>query len=352
MTIQDLKDQNLIVLECISGSRAYGTDVPGSDTDIRGVFVLPKDRFYGMSYVPQVSDTTNDTVYYELGRFVELASKNNPNILELLAMPEAQTLLRHPVMDRFPVELFLSRRCKHTFGGYAIAQIKKARGLNKKIVNPVGKDLKPLLDFCYVFQHQGSISLQQWLDRKGLRQQQLGLVNVPHAEGVFGIYVDQNDEGLYKGVQRKPDATTVLLSSVEKGVAPAGYLYFNLDGYKQYRRQYREYWTWMEERNEERYANNQRHGRNYDSKNMMHTFRLLDMGTEILRDGKVIVRRPNRDELMAIRRGDFEYELLIERAETKMQEMDELATTSPLPKQPDLARIEAALVRARLEWYG
>jgi hypothetical protein len=42
MTIDDLKARNLILLECISGSKAYGTDLPTSDTDIKGVFVLPR----------------------------------------------------------------------------------------------------------------------------------------------------------------------------------------------------------------------------------------------------------------------------------------------------------------------
>lgn len=54
MTISDLKSGELIILECISGSRAYGLDTPSSDTDIKGVFLLPKEDFYGLNYVPQV----------------------------------------------------------------------------------------------------------------------------------------------------------------------------------------------------------------------------------------------------------------------------------------------------------
>lgn len=74
LTIDDLKAQNLILFECISGSRAYGLDTLTSDTDIKGVFYLPKEQFYSLhsDYIPQVSNETNDIVYYELGRFVEL----------------------------------------------------------------------------------------------------------------------------------------------------------------------------------------------------------------------------------------------------------------------------------------
>ena len=37
LNIADLKQQNLILLETVSGSRAYGLDTPESDTDMRGV---------------------------------------------------------------------------------------------------------------------------------------------------------------------------------------------------------------------------------------------------------------------------------------------------------------------------
>lgn len=92
MTIDDLKSQNLILFECISGSKAYGLDTATSDTDIKGVFLLPKEDFYGLNYIPQVSNETNDIVYYELGRYFELLLLNNPNILELLSTPENKIL--------------------------------------------------------------------------------------------------------------------------------------------------------------------------------------------------------------------------------------------------------------------
>ena len=41
MTIADLREQHLILFEAVSGSRAYGTNLPHSDTDLKGVFVLP-----------------------------------------------------------------------------------------------------------------------------------------------------------------------------------------------------------------------------------------------------------------------------------------------------------------------
>ena len=48
MTIEELRAKNLILLECITGSKAYGLDLPHSDTDIRGIFILPKKQYYGL----------------------------------------------------------------------------------------------------------------------------------------------------------------------------------------------------------------------------------------------------------------------------------------------------------------
>ena len=83
MTISELREKGLIILECISGSKAYGLDTPSSDTDIKGVFILPKKDYYGLTYIPQINNETNDIVFYELGRFMELLLLNNHILLVL-----------------------------------------------------------------------------------------------------------------------------------------------------------------------------------------------------------------------------------------------------------------------------
>ena len=126
LTIDWIKENGLLVFEAISGSKAYGLDTVKSDTDIRGVFVLPKNRFYGLDYTEQVNNATNDIVYYELKRFMELLSKNNPTILEMLNTPVDCVLQKHAIMDLLKPELFLSKLCEKTFANYAYTQIKKA----------------------------------------------------------------------------------------------------------------------------------------------------------------------------------------------------------------------------------
>lgn len=349
MTIQDLKDQNLIIFECISGSKAYGTDTPESDTDIKGIYILPQNMIYGLKYVEQVSDKKQDVTYYELGRFIGLCLKNNPNILEMLAIPADKILYKHPIFDQLTPELFLSKLCKNTFSGYAYEQIKKARGLNKKIVNPVGEKKKSILEFCYVLHEQGSIPLSKWLEINGLEQENCGLVNIPHFKDAYGIYHSKTLH--YKGISHKGAATKVLLSSIPKGEPSLGTMHFNEDGYVKYCKDYRDYWTWVKERNPARYENNIKHGKNYDSKNMMHTFRLLDMAAEVLSTGKIIVRRPNREELLSIRRGDREYDDLIVEAENKMEVVTQAYENSPLPDKPDRQLVNDLLVSMRREWY-
>jgi len=240
--ISYLRKNKLILLECISGSKAYNLDVPTSDTDIKGVFYLPRDLFYGFHYIPQVANETNDIVFYELGRFLELLAKNNPNILELLESPLDKVIQKHPIMDRIKTEDVLSKKCKDTFGGYAFTQVRKARGLNKKIVNPLPKEKKTILDFCYILKNQGSIGLRQWLKEQNKSQDNIGLVNIPHFKDTNGLFYDEASKLGYKGIMKKETATTVLLSSIPKGEHPTTYLQFNQDGYIKYCKDYKEYW--------------------------------------------------------------------------------------------------------------
>ena len=148
MTLTQTRSPECRLLEVISGSRAYGTHTPESDTDLKGVFVQPRDGFFGLERVEQINNDTNDIAFYELGRFAELLAKNNPNLLEMLFTPEDCLVFRHPLMERFTPGMVLSRLCCEAFAGYAMTQIRKARGLNKKIVNPQPEERREILDFC------------------------------------------------------------------------------------------------------------------------------------------------------------------------------------------------------------
>jgi predicted nucleotidyltransferase len=59
MNLTELRQSNQLLFESISGSRAYGLDLPGSDTDYRGVFILSKKQFYGLKYTEQINSSNN-----------------------------------------------------------------------------------------------------------------------------------------------------------------------------------------------------------------------------------------------------------------------------------------------------
>ena len=353
MVFDTLNQEGTLLLECVSGSKAYGLDLPTSDTDIKGVFIQPKKSFFGLGEVLQANDEKNDIVFYEVGRFIDLLAKSNPNILEMVCVPEQFVLYKHPLMDLIKPELFISKACKNTFAGYAKTQIRKARGLNKKILNPVGKERKSVLDFCYVFYGQGSIGLKKWLELQGVEQENCGLVNVPHMKNMFSLFVDTADKAYgFKGVANlAKDANEVQLSSIPKGLEPAAYLFFSKDGYSKYCKDYKEYWAWVGKRNEVRYNNTVEHGKNYDAKNMMHTFRLLNMAKEIAVEGKINVHRPNREELLKVRAGEFMYNDLVKRAEVLVAEIEELFEKSTLPDFPDVVAAEGVLREIRERVY-
>jgi len=251
LTIEDIKRKGWLIFEVIAGSKAYGLDSPISDTDIRGVFVLPKELFYSLDYTPQVSNETSDIVYYELRRFIELLSKNNPNIIEMLNVPKQFVLLKHELMERITSDLFLSRLCEKTFANYAFTQIKKAYGLEKKIVNPVDEERKTVLDFCFVHIDKEAVALKDFLNTIGYRQEHLGLSSIDHMRDCYNLFHSEHLN--YSGIVKKENANDVCLSNIPKSEESIGLLYFNKDGYSVYCKRYKEYWDWVEKRNEERY---------------------------------------------------------------------------------------------------
>ncbi|PQJ78221.1 nucleotidyltransferase domain-containing protein [Polaribacter porphyrae] len=347
-TIEELKKSNSIIFECISGSKAYGLATPNSDTDIRGVFILPKEQFYSLDYVGQINNETNDVAFYELRKFIELCAKNNPNILEMLNVPEECILYKHSLFDQIKKELFLSKLCKNTFANYAFTQIKKARGLNKKISNPVDKKRKTVKDFCIIRDGKKAVSLLDFLNDKNLKSENCGLAKVSHIKDCFNLFYSETLS--YNGISRT-NANEVCVSSIPKVEEPIALLYFNKDGYSAYCKKYKEYWTWVEKRNEERYKNNVSHNKNYDAKNIMHTFRLLLMAREIGEFGVINVNRIDREYLLSIKNAVYEYDELVKKAESIKDNLDSIYSNSSLIEKPNFDKINKLLFKIRNQFY-
>lgn len=351
MNIKDI--ENKIIYNTISGSHAYGLNTPQSDVDTRGIFLLKNENLLTLNnYVDQVSDDTNDTIFYELNRYAELLHTNNPNIIELLYIPKDKIIEKSPVFDNFIKhrDEFLSKLCKNTFGGYAISQIKKARGLNKKIVNPVDKEKKTPIDFSYLTFKGGSINLRKWLkgqkDVNMQNQSNYGLQKINNMKDVYNLYY--REDGIYAGIINKDETSnTVRLSSIPKGEKPIGVLYFNLDGYSMYCKKYKEYWDWVDKRNEHRYNSNINNAHNYDGKNLSHCVRLLDSAIYIGKYGTLKIEPENKELLFSIKYGKLPYDDIMKMVEDKKQEMDEVFDSSDLPERVDINKINELILEIR-----
>ena len=118
-----------VVYRCVVGSRAYGLDDDQSDTDRRGVYLPPAERHWSLYGVPeQLESPGTEEVYWELQKFLTLALKANPNVLECLYTP----LVEHasPVAQEMLAmrDAFLSRMVYQTYNGYVLSQFKKLQG--------------------------------------------------------------------------------------------------------------------------------------------------------------------------------------------------------------------------------
>jgi hypothetical protein len=124
-----LAENNLypyVIYRCIVGSRAYGLDNEYSDTDRRGVFLPPAERHWSLIGVPeQLEDSKKDETYWEIQKFLVLALKANPNVLECLYTPfvEHATPLAQEMLEMRTS--FLSRMVYQTYNGYVLSQFKK-----------------------------------------------------------------------------------------------------------------------------------------------------------------------------------------------------------------------------------
>jgi len=118
--------ERFIIYRCVVGSRAYGLDTDESDTDLRGIYLAPSDLQWSLFGAPeQFEDNAAQSCYWELQKFLAMALKANPNILECLYSPlvEKQTPLATELLAIR--ERFLSQMIFQTFNGYAMSQFKK-----------------------------------------------------------------------------------------------------------------------------------------------------------------------------------------------------------------------------------
>lgn len=335
-----------MIFKAVVGSQSYGTSTSTSDVDYKGVYVQPIEDILSFRYKEQY-EAGKDESYFEVKRFIQLLASANPTVLELLYSPDDCVLQKDPLFDLIIAQRdkFLTKKCLNSFGGYAVAQIKKAKGLDKKMNYEKHRVVrKDVLDFCHVFERGVAIPVKNWLKSENKKQEHCGLSSIDHVTGVYAMYYDhlaemksdnprfEGDGYGYKGIVGE-NSNEVRLSSIPKYANRDAFLYFNKDGYSMHCKDFNEYQTWLKNRSVQRFTETKEHGQKIDGKNLLHCRRLLDMAMEIATTGTITVRRPNAEYLLSIRKGEVNLDELITQAESDLLALNDLFAASNLPEE-------------------
>jgi uncharacterized protein len=115
-----------VIYRCVIGSQAYGLNEPGSDVDRWGIYVPPAELHWSLHGVPdQLEDHATQETYWEVQKFLVLALKANPNVLECLYSPLVE-MATSPAQELLAMRsIFLSRLVYQTYNGYVMSQFKK-----------------------------------------------------------------------------------------------------------------------------------------------------------------------------------------------------------------------------------
>jgi len=333
------------------GSHAYGTSLPTSDMDIRGICVAPMEYYLGFSkmFEQTVQNAPVDLTIFELRKFMKLAADANPNALEIIFTDPSDHLLVHPLMERLfeARHLFLSKKAKHTFAGYANSQMKRINAHYRWLKSPLKApptraefDLpeRTVIPADQLAAAQAAIQKQidqwSWHEMEHLEPSLRQAMQDEFTRRLLEITQwswDETDEKVWQAATRAVGFDTNFIRLLDLERRYTGRL-----------REWQNYQTWLKTRNPARAEIEAKWG--YDCKHAMHLIRLFKMCKEVLTTGQVNVRRPDAKELLEIRHGAWTYEQLVEFSDKQDAELDELVKTSTLPKQPDREKLDQLCV--------
>lgn len=368
MTVDFNLRQHTILLT-VSGSRAYGIQLPDSDVDLKGVAIPPRRYFFGFtsvfhqtddaaamqSFVDLLTPAEVDShggrqpegTVYNLIKFARLAAECNPNILDVLFCRPQEIRFTTVLGNRLREHAgwFLSAKARYTFGGYAAAQLKRIKGHRRWLLDPPKK--KP---------SRSDYDLPQ---RSLIPTDQLAAAQAAIEKKMNEWAVDYGTLDRSEILHIQTQVTRFLAEIMETTDArwrcasrAIGYdenFMVLLDRERRYRgamRGWQQYQNWKTNRNATRAVMEAKFG--YDVKHAAHLVRLLRMGREILSSGKVRVWRGEIDaeELKAIRRGAWSYDELLEKVagEERALEKAFVSKDDVVPRVPDRQRLNRLVI--------
>lgn len=287
-----------IIYFTLGGSHAYGTSKETSDIDLRGICLERPNELIGLDSFEQVEHKDPDTVVYTVRKIVNLLCNCNPNCIELLATRPEEIILIKPdgQLLRDNIDLFLSQRATHSFGGYATAQL-------RRLQNALARDHYPKEEKVKHMMKSIQNQLQHFKDTYN-----------NFDEGSIKLWIDENTSEIMMDINLKK---------------------YPLQDYKN---------IWSEMQNVVRDYNklNNRNKKKDDEhlhKHAMHLIRLLIMGTEILEGKPVQTYRVEREFLLDIRNGKYNFEQIFKMVDELEKKFDYAKKNSPLPLKPNHNKI-------------
>ncbi len=316
-------------------------------------------------------DEKIDSVIFDFRKFIKLASDCNPNIIELLFSDESSYLKTTSFYQKLfdNRNLFLSMKAKYTFSGYAHSQLKRIKTHKQWLLHPpthkptrqeYGLPNKTMIPRDQVTGANALIKkmVEKWiLLEEEMPRDMLESVRKNTISAISEIWSNLSEGYYQKSVHNgaitfSPVANPISNNEYDlKVMTHTASVFLGFDSnfieyldrerhYKNAITQYNNWIKWKKERNPARVELEKKFG--YDTKHASHLVRLLRMAVEIIRDGEVIVKRPDAEELSAIRMGIWSYDELILWADRIERKIDAIYKNniSPLPKAPNRKKID------------
>ncbi|MGO5092470.1 DNA polymerase beta superfamily protein [Clostridium sp. LCP25S3_F10] len=325
MNIQDIKqklnskeydflrnDEHLgknIILLTTGGSYAYGTNVESSDLDIRGIAIEKIEELIGLSSFEQFENKETDTTIYALNKVIKLMLNNNPNIIELFGTKDEHLFIcnQYGKLLRDNVNLFLSKKVIHSFGGYATAQLRRLQNALARDSYPQSEKENHILN-----------SIKNQMVSFEDRYKEITNENI-------NLYIDKSE---------KIDLNSEIFMNI------------NLKNYplRDFKNIYSEMSNIVKDYEKLNHRNSKKDELHLN-KHALHLIRLLKMGTELL-EGKGIntYREKDRSLLLDIRNGKHSYEEIFEMVDEYEKDFKYASDNTDLPNIPNHKKVEELVI--------